>query len=130
MHLCCLGVVRKLLRLLVFGPRGIWIGPTERAEISALLEACREYIPKEFARRPRGLKDLEHWKATEFRVFVLYLGPVVLARRMTDDAYLNFISLHCAIYILAHDKLCKQQNGYAKELLCFCAGLCSDIWRT
>lgn len=119
MHLCCLGVVGKLLRLLAFGPRGICVGPAERGEILAHLEPCRQYVPKEIARRPRSLKYLEHWKATEFRVFVHFLGPAVLAHRVTDRAYLNFISLHCAILILASEGLCKQQNAYARELLMF-----------
>lgn len=35
-------------------------------------------ITFDFVRKIRGFNDLNWWKATEFRTFLLYLGPVVL----------------------------------------------------
>jgi hypothetical protein len=36
-------------------------------------------ISVEFNTKCRSLRDLKHWKATEFRIFVLYVGPVALS---------------------------------------------------
>jgi len=35
-------------------------------------------ITCEFVRIPRGLNEVLRWKAAEFRIFILYTGPVVL----------------------------------------------------
>ena len=76
-------------------------------------------MPSEFARRPRSLDELERWKATEFRQFLLYTGPVVLRNVVSKDLYQHFLCLSIAISILLdsdHDK----QNSYlefAQELL-------------
>lgn len=76
------------------------------------------YVPSDFARRPRSLKDLKHFKATEFRQFVLYIGPVVLSGMLDSDKYSHFLLLHSAIHILS-THLCeiKEWVDYAGYLL-------------
>jgi len=61
-------------------------------------------IPVEFNRKPRSLLEAKRWKATEFRQFLLYTGPVVLKKILNNDRYINFLSLHVAITILASSK--------------------------
>lgn len=58
-------------------------------------------LPTDFARRPRDLDCLKKWKATEFRLFLLYLGPIVLNKVFNKNRYMHFMSLHVAITILA-----------------------------
>jgi hypothetical protein len=86
-------------------------------DISSKLESFAKYIPAEFARKPRSIHDVARWKATEFRQFLLYTGPVALSsRNISDDILNNFMSLHVAISILlqkSSDNLVK----YAQSLL-------------
>ena len=57
-------------------------------------------MPSEFVRQPRSLKDLDRWKTTEFRQFLLYYGPVVLRNILSDDAYQHFVALSMPLTIL------------------------------
>lgn len=45
----------------------------------------RPFILREFARRPRELEDYSQWKATEFRQFLLYTGPVILQKELQSE---------------------------------------------
>ena len=87
--------------------------------ISHNLLLLKEYVPCEFARKPRHLKYVKNFKAIEFRQFILYTGIIALKNIVSQDVYLNFLSLHIAITILNNPFLCK--NGlnldYAKILL-------------
>ena len=78
MHLVCLGVVRKLIILWTKGPLRCRISANTTKMISEKLWAIRGYLPREFSRKPRSLFEVRQWKATEFRQFLLYTGPVVL----------------------------------------------------
>ncbi|OXA48678.1 hypothetical protein Fcan01_16170 [Folsomia candida] len=118
MHLVCLGIVRKILHLLTKGKKcPARLRPNQIEEISEKLVKLKKYIPHEFARKPRKLKDLDHWKATEFRQFILYTGPVVLKQTISKPLYQHFLSLHVAITILADKTLHVTHNNYANELL-------------
>ena len=57
-------------------------------------------MPSEFSRQPRSLKDLDRWKATEFRQFLLYTGPIVLQDIISDNAYEHFLALSMTLTIL------------------------------
>ncbi|XP_036138283.1 uncharacterized protein LOC118644257 [Monomorium pharaonis] len=117
MHLICLGVMRKLISLWLKHqfPRRI----TFCERISQLLKNIRSTVPSEFNRRPRSLKDYKQWKATEFRTFLLYLGPVVLKDILDKNMYNNFLTLHVAISILINQVFCKEADylDYAENLL-------------
>lgn len=117
-HLVCLGVMRKLLKAWVKRATARHlITPENVAEISRRLLAIRNSVPGEFVRQPRSLVDLPRWKATEFRQFLLYWGPVVLKDVLPLPLYNHFLSLHVAMKILVSDKLCVLYNDYSKLLL-------------
>lgn len=122
MHLVCLGVVKRLIRIwLGNGPKKCKLRYSDTEIISERLRGIQKNIPCEFARKPRMLKIFKFWKATEFRLFLLYLGPVVLRGVLPTKLYDHFLILHCAIYILASELCLKSEwRKYADSLLhCF-----------
>ena len=64
------------------------------------------YIMSDFARKPRSVSKLKYWKATEFRLFLLYVGPVVLRSILPTHLYDHFLLFHCAMCILARENTC------------------------
>lgn len=103
MHNICLGVMRKLMNIWIDGPSTVKLNKTAIEKISDYLVSLRNYIPCEFNRKPRSLVDLARWKATEFRMFLLYLGPVILKVMCKPPIFENFLLLHSAISILISD---------------------------
>lgn len=120
MHQVCLGVMKKLLVVWVHkGPKSAKLSALSITNLSERLLKTTKYIPKEFSRKTRSIKYLKFWKATEFRSFILYLGPVVLNGILPDHLYRHFLVLHVAIYILCNPELCKQvsNQNYVHDLL-------------
>ncbi|EFN76345.1 hypothetical protein EAI_06447, partial [Harpegnathos saltator] len=116
MHVICLGVVKKLLMLWVYGnpSRKLSFNQISNISQSLLNVACN--ITTDFNRKPRSLDEVKRWKATEFRQFLLYSGPIVLKSVISHDRYMNFLSLHVATSILCKSKYKKYLN-YAKSLM-------------
>lgn len=88
--------------------------------ISVQLIGLRKNHPTDFARRPRTLRDFKFWKATEFRNFLLYSGPIVLKNAFKRPGfYDNFMALHVAITILCSSVLTKLEENidYAQKLI-------------
>lgn len=118
MHLVCLGVMRKLLISWTRGPLGVRLCSRDIDNLSANLTSFIKNIPSEFPRKPRSLRELDRWKATEFRSFLLYLGPIVLKNLLTADCYTHFLSLHIAIRILSNE-VSLRHLSFARELLLY-----------
>lgn len=78
MHLVCLGHVRKIVHLWTKGPLSSRLSSSTINMISDHLESIRANLPQNFSRKPRSLREYRNWKATEYRQFLLYTGPVVL----------------------------------------------------
>jgi len=117
MHLVYLGVMRRLLLSWVKGLLTVRLPAAAIIAISSLLMQLRAHIPSDFARQPRSLSEVERWKATEFRLFLLYLGPVVLRKFLKDCLYKHFLLLFTGITILSKSSLCTILNDYAASLL-------------
>lgn len=118
MHLVCLGVTRKLIFLWLSGPLSVRLSSYLVKKVNLYLETCRETTPVEFARKPRSLKDIHRYKATEFRQFVMYTGPSALYGVLRKDYFAHFLYLHCAMKILLSNKASVPDfNALAKHLL-------------
>jgi hypothetical protein len=91
------------------------------SEISENLISLSGKLPSEFARQPRSLEELERWKATEFRQFLLYTGPVVLKKIVPKELYVHFLALTVGISILLDSDERKRTSylEYARELLAY-----------
>ena len=82
------------------GSKNVRLGNTTIELISKDLIALRESKPSEFQRRPCSLKEMERWKANEWRQFVLYRGPIVLKKHISQQIYENFLCLSIGVSIL------------------------------
>ncbi len=125
-----LGVVRRMLIFLTRGPTLWRLSVRQRQEISQKLNRLRGKMPSEFARQPRGLEDLDRWKATEFQQFLLYTGPVVLKNVLSPERYYHFLSLAVAMSImLESDKSTRNAYlQYAHELMSHFVMRCADLY--
>jgi len=99
-HLICVRVLKKLQVVWKSCVLTCRLGPTLIILISRRLVLIKYAIPSEFIRKFYTLKDLKHWKATEFRTFLLYVGPYVLKGILRDELYCHLILLPSTIFIL------------------------------
>ena len=128
MHNCCLGVMKKILTTFVKGPHKQKWSAKQIIEISERLVKIAKWIPQDFARKPRQLQYVERFKATEFRQFLLYTGPVVFENYLPQIYQTHFIALHCAIRILSHEEDCLSNNDYARSLLQYFVENCKTLY--
>ncbi|KYN23152.1 hypothetical protein ALC57_04435 [Trachymyrmex cornetzi] len=117
MHLVYLGVMKQILLLLIRGKKNIRLCERDQKEVNDELLLLRNYLPKDFARLPRKLENIEYYKATELRQFLLYTGPVALKNIANKNVYIHFLALSCAIRILSSFELYLTYNNYAVQLL-------------
>jgi len=99
MHNVCLGVTRKLLTCWMNGDLYVRLSSGEINTISEKMVALKKYFPQEINRKPRPLSEIARFKATEFRSFLLYLRPVVLAETLNVSFYEHFLFFHFSIVI-------------------------------
>jgi len=124
MHLVCLGVCRRLLTFWLRGPIRKSDSVASRLsagtlqQLSTKLVNLRNAVPTEFARKPRCISEVDRWKATEFRLFLLYIGPVVLFDVLSDAVFNHFMLLSVGITLLVSPKFCGPYADYAHSLLC------------
>lgn len=130
MHLVCLGVVKRLLTFLKRGPSECKLSQRQITEISGELLSFSGKLPSEFARQPRTLFEIDRWKATEFRQFLLYTGPVVLKKILHKNTYSHFLCLTISISILLDENDQKRAAylDYARQLLNYFVDKSKDIY--
>ena len=120
MHLVCLGVMRRTLHYFMKGPRICRLSQQQIQLISDNLVNLNGKLPSEFSRQPRSLDLIDRWKATEFREFNLYTGPLVLKDILHEEYYFHFLTLHCAMRIhLSPDDTRNEYMDFAKNLLSY-----------
>ena len=101
--------MRKLLKTWVHGSyvRGIKLTNEEIEQISSFLIVIAKYLCIDFARKCRSLQELDRFKATELRIFLLYIGPVVLRNILPQNLLNHFLLLHVSSRILSNESVCQ-----------------------
>ena len=132
MHAVCLGIMKKLLM--------IWIGKdttfnhrryriTNLHEMNYRIDFLYQFIPSDlFARRPRKIDHVSYWKATEFRLFLLYTGHIILKDLLPIEYYNNFMCLSISMLILINSNSNVERISYAKNLLRFFINDCENLY--
>lgn len=120
MHLCDLGVMKKLMLA--------WAkGKFERVKLSKalfclldrLMCSVSNFMPTIFCRKLRGVVDLDRLKSTELRQFRLFLGPVILKTILPIQLYQHFLLFHYGTRILSDPDLSglPEMISYADKIL-------------
>lgn len=118
MHCVLEGVTKSLLNL--------WFSPSYKMEpfnISTRIQEvdgrlCQIKPPNDITRCPRKIeKEVQYWKASEYRSFLLFYGPIVLREILPTAYYTHFIFLSEAIFILLGDSITNSELVHAERLL-------------
>ncbi|KAJ8682830.1 hypothetical protein QAD02_018625 [Eretmocerus hayati] len=116
MHHYYLGVGKK--------HTGLFVSSIKSVGNDALVEelnkdyvSLKQWTPMEFVRKPRKLTDYPHFKATEFRMIVLYTGTVIFSKYINDEKMLHFNLFSLAARYLSSEEYCVSKNSDAKDLL-------------
>lgn len=128
MHMTNLGIMRKMILFWVFkGPSSVRLSGRMINEITLRLLNIKSLIPIEFARKPQEIQGILQWKATELRLFLVYLGPFVLKNILATDCFINFMSLNVAMIILLSPNK-EDYTEYAQSLLEYFVKTFDDIY--
>ena len=124
MHLVLLGVTRRLIEYWKGNsPDNVncRLSQNQITIISNSMTSLRGAMPFDFARQPRSFRHSDRWKATEYRQFLLYTGPIILSDILDDARYRHFMSLSVGLSILLIPDEEKRQYyiTFARELLTF-----------
>lgn len=119
MHCILEGVVKWLLEKWFTSKNHgepYYIGTSVNSIDSLLLT---QHPPHEFSRAPRSIaKTRKHWKASEFRTWLLYYSlPLLVTSKMPPLYIHHFALLVCAIHILLKAEITETQILAAEELL-------------
>ena len=125
-----MGVVKRIQNFLKKGPRICKLSVQQITEISDRLNTLNGELPSDFARQPRLLSELDRWKATELRQFLLYNGPLVLKSIVSSQIYNHFVALSVGVAILLNsdDEIRNQYRDYDAELLLYFVHEASRIY--
>jgi len=122
MHLCCLGIMKKILHCVVRGSKvpnacgPIRLSKDQILLVNKRMKIISKWLCSDFARVPRNLNEYHTFKATELRQIMLYSGPFLFKHIISLPAYNNFIIFNIVMRILSCTKTVYSQNEYAQSL--------------
>ncbi|KAE9523059.1 hypothetical protein AGLY_016541, partial [Aphis glycines] len=100
MHNVCLGVVKRLIEFWVKGNKLVRLEKDRKDKINN-----------------EALDEIEYYKATELRTFLLYTGQIVLKGNLKKKFYYHFLLLVYAIRILICAETCTKYNELSTQFL-------------
>lgn len=118
MHAVLLGVMLMFLTLWTNSKNHLepfYLSKDTRSQIDKILETITP--PDDVTRTPRKLSQLNDWKASELRAFLIYYGPIVLKNRLNDLYFQHFLILVKAIHLLNQEEISPNDIDFAETLL-------------
>lgn len=109
--------MKRLLLLWVKGPLNCRLHGRSVQQISSNLLSLKNCVPSDFARQPWLLSEIDRWKVTEFRQFLLYTGSIVILDVVHPNVYENFMLLFVGLHILLTNTLSNIYSQYAHDVL-------------
>jgi len=123
MHLCCLGIMKRILHFLVRGTLvpSLYNGSVRlsRDQINVInnrMKTVLKWMSSDFSRIPSDINDFHLYKATEFRQILIYTGPYLFKSILSQTVYKNFIILNIFMRLLCCEKTVSSQNDLAADL--------------
>lgn len=117
MHCLCNGIGLKLLEKLRTGSKNTRLSESNIEEVTICMQNLHKNVPSDFPRKPRTLKHLGKWKATEIRLFCLYYGPYVFQKYIKQQEFRDLFMIYSTLFrILCHPTLSIQKNEYCYEM--------------
>ncbi|KAJ8669395.1 hypothetical protein QAD02_000654 [Eretmocerus hayati] len=117
MHGQCIGNMKKLLCDYWTNPSLKYLTKAQIMQLSSRLTLLQFCIPAEFQRCTRSLDVLSKWKATEYRLFLLYIGPIVLKGTLPKHLYKHFMMFSVGCRILCSPNSCLKYLEHARTYL-------------
>ncbi|CAH1267164.1 Hypp3965 [Branchiostoma lanceolatum] len=120
MHGVLLGVTKKLIHFwfdeTAKNKGKPWYCGRRKAEVDNMLESIKP--PMEVHRRPRSISThLQHWKASEFRAWLLYYSLPVMVNILPERYYEHYTLLVMAIHTLLQSSITTEDLDRAEAQL-------------
>lgn len=121
LHLLEEGLMKRLLKIWMKEKVGNckrkW-SESQKLVISNMIRDANKELPSEIHRSIRSLEYIAFWKATEFRVFLLYGGVVIFKDHLPAHIYEHFLTLFCAVRLCSCEAYVRKKNymGLARAL--------------
>jgi hypothetical protein len=110
MHCVYIGVVKHILTTI--------FSSLKKPAIKKLSERhLATKVPYGVDRKPRSFSELRHFKASEYKLVLLYTGPIVLHGVIEPDFYVHFLLLSRAILLLSEVPITRSALSDASKLL-------------
>ena len=75
------------------------------------------FPPDYITRKPRSIRDMSFWKASEIGYFILLYSPILLKKRLPEKYYQHYLLLVYATRLLLQNKVSNQEIDLAENLL-------------
>lgn len=89
--------------------------PGERILLNGRMARVR--IPGDVSRQPSSLSKLKRWNASDFKVFLFYLAPVLLQDLLSSERFKVLCAFSVAVHILCMKQISEDGLKLASDLL-------------
>ena len=118
MHCVLLGVVKQLLDMWLDSSNSsydYYIGPSKAKIVNEYLLNLKP--PDNFRIHARSLFERAHWKASEYRAWLLYHSLPILVTILPGDYVHHYALLVCSMHVLLNDVITVEDLKFSKKAL-------------